>query len=215
MLRHQNVQQLRSLITELTMGHDVMKIRRRNLRAATNTLLFIISAYLISNLLNLFLSVMEYLYPGLLQRTYPYQYRICSDCASLMTVLGNALRFPAHICSNKEISEQLQLMLCASDKEIENLPNSAVTTALTLRRFSERVDNPCHKGMTNGLSFQHILPLNRDDITTKYLPKSRSFFHTPDWFVGKGNTTLDCDCPNPEEYWEVAGLWTRKTMYCC
>uniref|UniRef100_A0A915CW02 Uncharacterized protein n=1 Tax=Ditylenchus dipsaci TaxID=166011 RepID=A0A915CW02_9BILA len=109
----------------------------------------------------------------------------------------------------------------------ENLPNSAVTTALTLRRFSERVDNPwfsalltattrgrgrqykhqlslangafSHKGRTNGLSFQHILPLNRDDMTTKYLPKSRSFFHTPDWFVGKGNTTLDCDCPNPEE----------------
>lgn len=64
MLRHQNVQQLRSLITELTMGHDVMKIRRRNLRAATNTLLVIISVYLISNLLHLFMSLIEYLHPG-------------------------------------------------------------------------------------------------------------------------------------------------------
>lgn len=46
------------------MGRDVMKLRRRNLRIATNTLLVIISAYLISNLLNLFLSLFEYLYPG-------------------------------------------------------------------------------------------------------------------------------------------------------
>uniref|UniRef100_A0A1I7X862 G_PROTEIN_RECEP_F1_2 domain-containing protein n=1 Tax=Heterorhabditis bacteriophora TaxID=37862 RepID=A0A1I7X862_HETBA len=60
MLRKQNVQQLRSLITELTMGHDVMKIRRRNLRSATNTLIVIISAYLISNLLNLYLTITEY-----------------------------------------------------------------------------------------------------------------------------------------------------------
>ncbi|KAI1725115.1 G-protein coupled receptor daf-37 [Ditylenchus destructor] len=142
MLRHQNVQQLRSLITELTMGHDVMKIRRRNLRAATNTLLVIISAYLISNLLNMFLSVMEYLYPGFLQHTYPYQYRISSDCASLLTVVGNALRFPAHVCSNKEISEQLKQMLFPSPKEKMRRPSATPSGALTLRRFSERADNP-------------------------------------------------------------------------
>lgn len=46
------------------MGHDVMKMRRRNIRNATNTLLVIISTYLISNLLNQFLSVTEYLHPG-------------------------------------------------------------------------------------------------------------------------------------------------------
>ncbi|KAI1715671.1 G-protein coupled receptor daf-37 [Ditylenchus destructor] len=142
MLRHQNVQQLRSLITELTMGHDVMKIRRRNLRAATNTLLVIISAYLISNLLNMFLSVMEYLYPGFLQHTYPYQYRISSDCASLLTVVGNALRFPAHVCSNKEISEQLKQMLFPSPKEKKHRPSVTTNGPLTLRRFSERADNP-------------------------------------------------------------------------
>ena len=57
-------QQLRSLITELTMGHDYMKVRRRNIRAATNTLLLIISVYLISNLLSLFLSVSVFIQPG-------------------------------------------------------------------------------------------------------------------------------------------------------
>lgn len=64
MLRQQNIQQLRSLITELTMGHDVMKERKRSLREATNTLIVIISVYLVSNLLNLFLSAIEYLSPG-------------------------------------------------------------------------------------------------------------------------------------------------------
>lgn len=64
MLRQQNIQQLRSLITELTMGPDVMKLRRRNLRSATNTLIVIINCYLISNLLHLFISLVEYLQPG-------------------------------------------------------------------------------------------------------------------------------------------------------
>ena len=46
------------------MGHDYMKVRRRNIRAATNTLLLIISVYLISNLLSLFLSVSVFIQPG-------------------------------------------------------------------------------------------------------------------------------------------------------
>uniref|UniRef100_A0AC34FWU9 G-protein coupled receptors family 1 profile domain-containing protein n=1 Tax=Panagrolaimus sp. ES5 TaxID=591445 RepID=A0AC34FWU9_9BILA len=106
MLRQQNIQQLRSLITELTMGHDVMKIRRRNLRCATNTLIVIITAYLISNLLNLLLSLVEYLKPGLLQHQYPYAYRLSADLASLFTVIGNALRCPAHPQEKHSIRRQ-------------------------------------------------------------------------------------------------------------
>lgn len=64
MIRKQNVQQLRSLITQLTLGKDLSKIRRQNLRAATNTLLFIITIYLLSNVLTLFLTFLEFLYPG-------------------------------------------------------------------------------------------------------------------------------------------------------
>lgn len=64
MLRKQNVQQLRSLIAELTLGHDLSKIRKKNLRSATRTLIVIISAYLISNLLSLILIIVEYFNPG-------------------------------------------------------------------------------------------------------------------------------------------------------
>lgn len=65
MLRQQNIQQLRSLMQELTVGRDFMKERRRNLKIATNTLIAIINCYLISNLLHLFISLVEYLQPGL------------------------------------------------------------------------------------------------------------------------------------------------------
>jgi hypothetical protein len=98
------------------MGYDFMKVRRRNIRAATHTLLVIISAYLISNLLSLFLSVSVFVQPGVLQRTYPSEYRLGSDCASLLTVIGNALRPPAHFCSNAEVREQCRALLCASQK---------------------------------------------------------------------------------------------------
>ena len=51
-----------------------------------------------------------FLQPGLLQRQYPVEYRLCSDGASLLTLIGNALRFPAHFCSNAEVREQCKTM---------------------------------------------------------------------------------------------------------
>lgn len=59
-----SLQQLRSLITELTMGPDIMKLRRNNIRSATITLIVIITAYLISNLLNMMITLFEFLWPG-------------------------------------------------------------------------------------------------------------------------------------------------------
>lgn len=65
-----------------------------------------------------------------MQRTYPHQYRfnfrnflirqhfysLISDFASVMTVIGNALRFPAHFFSNGEVREQLIAIFNNSDK---------------------------------------------------------------------------------------------------
>ncbi|WKY06845.1 hypothetical protein Q1695_006770 [Nippostrongylus brasiliensis] len=138
MLRKQNVQQLRSLITELTMGHDVMKIRRRNLRSATNTLIVIISAYLISNLLNVYLTITEYFNADFLHVDHPDFFRLAADFASVLTVIGNAIRPPAHFLSNSEIRQQFALMVFGdvqekpSLKKLEELP----------RRRSERLENP-------------------------------------------------------------------------
>ncbi|VDO99534.1 unnamed protein product [Heligmosomoides polygyrus] len=117
MLRKQNVQQLRSLITELTMGHDVMKIRRRNLRSATNTLIVIISAYLISNLLNVYLTITEYFDADFLHVHHPDFFRLASDFASVLTVFGNAIRCPAHFLSSSEIRQQFSLMVFGEVQE--------------------------------------------------------------------------------------------------
>lgn len=166
MLRQQNVQQLRSLITELTMGYDFMKVRRRNIRSATNTLLVIITAYLVSNLLNLFLSVCAFLMPGFLQQNYPHHYLLSSDCASVLTVIGNALRPPAHFCTNEEVRDQcrrnrLGRWCCGhgkkipcsssassssssstSDPESRSFTSGPKLSVLKLRRYSERLENP-------------------------------------------------------------------------
>uniref|UniRef100_A0A914I9E5 C-CAP/cofactor C-like domain-containing protein n=1 Tax=Globodera rostochiensis TaxID=31243 RepID=A0A914I9E5_GLORO len=147
MLRRQNVQQLRLMIVQLTMGYDFMKVRRRNIRSATNTLLLIISIYLISNLLSLFLSVFAFLNPGFLQKNYPQQYRIGSDCSSLLTVVGNALRFPAHFISNGEVREHFKLMCCPPKRKVLSVLGSECEAAkcvgtFGLRRESERLENP-------------------------------------------------------------------------
>ncbi|KAE9420103.1 hypothetical protein Angca_001479 [Angiostrongylus cantonensis] len=134
MLRKQNVEQLRSLITELTMGHDVMKIRRRNLRSATNTLIVIISAYLISNLLNVYLTLTEYINADFLHVQHPDFFLLAADFASVLTVFGNAIRCPAHFLSSSEIRQQFLLLFCedVQEKKFEEDP----------RRQSERLENP-------------------------------------------------------------------------
>ncbi|KAK6750420.1 hypothetical protein RB195_002414 [Necator americanus] len=134
MLRKQNVQQLRSLITELTMGTDVMKIRRRNLRSATNTLIVIISAYLISNLLNVYLTITEYFDGDFLHVHHPDFFRLAADFAAVLAVIGNAIRCPAHFLSSSEIRQQFSLMFFGEvvEKKIEATP----------RRCSERLENP-------------------------------------------------------------------------
>ncbi|KHJ96189.1 hypothetical protein OESDEN_03862 [Oesophagostomum dentatum] len=138
MLRKQNVQQLRSLITELTMGTDVMKIRRRNLRSATNTLIVIISAYLISNLLNVSLTITEYFNEDFLHIQHPDFFRLAADFASVLAVMGNDIRCPAHFLSNSEIRQQFALMFFG-DVEDKKLTKKISEEP---RRRSERLENP-------------------------------------------------------------------------
>ncbi|KJH52732.1 hypothetical protein DICVIV_01076 [Dictyocaulus viviparus] len=135
MLKKQNVQQLRSLITELTMGRDVMKIRRRNLRSATNTLIVIISAYLISNLLSVYLTITEYFNSDFLHVHHPDFFLLAVDSASVLTVLGNAIRCPTHFLSNSEIRQQFLLLFFNDVQEKMNYDG-------TTQRRSEHLESP-------------------------------------------------------------------------
>jgi hypothetical protein len=111
MIRKQNVQQLRTLITQLTLGKDLSKVRKQNLKAATNTLLFIITIYLLSNVLTLFLTFLEFLYPGYYETHYPGTCRFLSDVSHLLAVFGNALRPLAHLYTNKELRHQMRELI--------------------------------------------------------------------------------------------------------
>uniref|UniRef100_A0A914WIS8 G-protein coupled receptors family 1 profile domain-containing protein n=1 Tax=Plectus sambesii TaxID=2011161 RepID=A0A914WIS8_9BILA len=113
MLRRQNVQQLRSLIMELAVGHDRMERQKAELRAATRTLVVIITAYLFSNLLNIFLTLFEYFDAETLKREYREFYRLGSDTASLLTVLGNAIRLPIYVFSDPEIRSEFVGLCCS------------------------------------------------------------------------------------------------------
>lgn len=46
------------------MGKDLTEVRKQNLRSATNTLLFIITTYLIANTLDFVMTIVEFWYPS-------------------------------------------------------------------------------------------------------------------------------------------------------
>ncbi|KAJ1362440.1 hypothetical protein KIN20_021981 [Parelaphostrongylus tenuis] len=129
------------------MGHDVMKIRRRNLRSATNTLIVIISAYLISNLLNVYLTLTEYINADFLHVQHPDLYLLAADFASVLTVFGNAIRCPAHFLSSSEIRQQFLLLFCEETQEKkfeehlqlrnEHLENPWISLLLTVHEKNE------------------------------------------------------------------------------
>uniref|UniRef100_A0A1I7X893 Uncharacterized protein n=1 Tax=Heterorhabditis bacteriophora TaxID=37862 RepID=A0A1I7X893_HETBA len=59
---------------------------------------------------------------------------MATDVASVLTVIGNAIRCPAHFLSNSEIRQQFSSMFFGQvqDKNVEAPP----------RRRSERLENP-------------------------------------------------------------------------
>ncbi|CAD6191975.1 unnamed protein product [Caenorhabditis auriculariae] len=136
MLRKQNVQQLRSLITELTLGHDLSKIRRKNLRSATRTLIVIISAYLISNSLNMLLIIVEYIDADFLLVRHPDLHRLAVDSAALLTVVANAIRCPTHVLSNSEIRHQFKTLFCGENEKKDAMRQEQK------KQTQERLDNP-------------------------------------------------------------------------
>uniref|UniRef100_A0A0N5AJD0 G_PROTEIN_RECEP_F1_2 domain-containing protein n=1 Tax=Syphacia muris TaxID=451379 RepID=A0A0N5AJD0_9BILA len=131
--------QLRMLITELTMGKDIMKVRKKNLKCATHTLIVIITAYLISNLLGLILSSVDFFFPGMLQTEHRKLHLISTDVAQVLTVMGNAIRCPAHLFSNSEIRHRFKLMLLGDETKIQVGPE---VISRQLSRECQKVEAP-------------------------------------------------------------------------
>ena len=54
----------------------------------------------------------------ILHQDHPDLHRLALDIASLLTVIGNVIRFPAHFCSNSDIRQQFKQMLCGDKRDM-------------------------------------------------------------------------------------------------
>uniref|UniRef100_A0A0K0EKD8 G_PROTEIN_RECEP_F1_2 domain-containing protein n=1 Tax=Strongyloides stercoralis TaxID=6248 RepID=A0A0K0EKD8_STRER len=77
--------------------------RKIKVRAATKTLLFVALSYILSNFLNVILTLWEYIDIELLQYEYLSFYTITVDLISIFTVLVGALRLPIYVACMPEM----------------------------------------------------------------------------------------------------------------
>uniref|UniRef100_A0A915BF36 G-protein coupled receptors family 1 profile domain-containing protein n=1 Tax=Parascaris univalens TaxID=6257 RepID=A0A915BF36_PARUN len=104
--------------------------RKATARSATRTMVLVVFTYLISNILNVLITVWEHLDKASLMTTYVKYYAIAIDAISLLTNLASASRLPIYLscqCAlRKEVSELLGKCIVAfiaqkpAEKLIEN-----------------------------------------------------------------------------------------------
>ena len=89
----------------------------------------------------------------ILHQDHPDLHRLALDIASLLTVIGNVIRFPAHFCSNSDIRQQFKRMLCGDKRDMVGIERKNETSRYSeslqkslpsnrMRRMSEKCDNP-------------------------------------------------------------------------
>ncbi|CAI4224789.1 unnamed protein product [Auanema sp. JU1783] len=80
--------------------------RKSRVRAATRTLVFVVFTYLLSNVLNVIITIWEYIdYDGLTQDLAAF-YLISVDVVSLLTIFAGALRFPIYMTCQSELRKE-------------------------------------------------------------------------------------------------------------
>uniref|UniRef100_A0A0M3IU84 G_PROTEIN_RECEP_F1_2 domain-containing protein n=1 Tax=Ascaris lumbricoides TaxID=6252 RepID=A0A0M3IU84_ASCLU len=101
--------------------------RKATARSATRTMVLVVFTYLISNILNVLITVWEHLDKASLMTTYVKYYAIAIDAISLLTNLASASRLPIYLscqCAlRKEVSELLGkcIVACTAQKPTEKV----------------------------------------------------------------------------------------------
>lgn len=99
------VERLPSLLPGSVMASDARSKRRD----ATRTLAALVTVYLLSNTLNLILTIMEFIKPELLRHLGEGRiYKYLADLSSLLTISSTAARLPLYYHCNGEIRKQLR-----------------------------------------------------------------------------------------------------------
>ncbi|EFP05982.1 hypothetical protein CRE_04917 [Caenorhabditis remanei] len=80
-----------------------LKSHRRNVKDATRALISLVSIYLLSQSLQVFLTVWETINRSSLEDGFPTMYSYLNDIVSIFTLLASCLRFPIYFCCNRLI----------------------------------------------------------------------------------------------------------------
>lgn len=105
---------VRQFRSEMKKGNDkrrLSSLRRtqKDYRGATCAMIVVISAYLISNSLNVGIAMCEQIYtPKYLYEQYPMAYTLACDLSSILLVLACAIRLPTYYWCNRHFRRSLQ-----------------------------------------------------------------------------------------------------------
>uniref|UniRef100_A0A1I7WN22 G_PROTEIN_RECEP_F1_2 domain-containing protein n=1 Tax=Heterorhabditis bacteriophora TaxID=37862 RepID=A0A1I7WN22_HETBA len=95
-------------------------ITRRRKRDATRTLAALVSIYLLTNTLNLLITIMEFIEPDILRSMGDgWTYKYLADLSSLLTISSTATRLPVYLHCNGAIREQIRHFFhsCANQRK--------------------------------------------------------------------------------------------------
>ncbi|XGW02011.1 hypothetical protein V3C99_014238 [Haemonchus contortus] len=77
--------------------------RKSRVRSATRTLVFVVATYLLSNILNVIITIWEYIDYDSITITFNTFYTFAVDVVSLLTIFAGALRLPIYVCCQTEL----------------------------------------------------------------------------------------------------------------
>ncbi|KAK6756909.1 hypothetical protein RB195_014998 [Necator americanus] len=80
--------------------------RKSRVRAATRTLVFVVATYLLSNILNVIITIWEYIDYESITVTFNTFYLFAVDVVSLLTIFAGALRLPIYVCCQSELRKE-------------------------------------------------------------------------------------------------------------
>uniref|UniRef100_A0A1I7VGD1 G_PROTEIN_RECEP_F1_2 domain-containing protein n=2 Tax=Loa loa TaxID=7209 RepID=A0A1I7VGD1_LOALO len=103
---------IRILILYCIFGISMASCKLRNrLKAATRSLIMVVTCYLCSNIIDVIIAAWEYLDNASLLQLEEF-YSIATDVSSLLTILAASLRFPIYLINDKIILREVRFTIC-------------------------------------------------------------------------------------------------------
>ncbi|KAL3981647.1 putative integral membrane protein [Acanthocheilonema viteae] len=103
---------IKMLVLYCIFGISVASCELRNrVKAATRSLIMVVTCYLFSNIIDVFIAAWEYLDGASLLQLEEF-YSIATDVSSLLTILAASLRFPIYLINDKIILREVRFTVC-------------------------------------------------------------------------------------------------------